>query len=167
MEVVIAASILMSMKNSNLRNELRMRENPPARAEPEPRDLPPVPKLHGIIGQCSQPYEKVLTETDTKADQGRIFIGKQFVKTSLLPLLNKDENLGLNGIPVSIYDLEGVIYEMKLKLWSSKYYVLTGGWAAFCRDHHVEPKDVVKLWVFRHNENGELCFVILFEKMKK
>jgi hypothetical protein len=67
------------MKNPNLLNELRKRENPrpPARAEPEPRDLPPVPKLHGIIGQCSQPYEKVLTETDTKADQGRIFIGSQ------------------------------------------------------------------------------------------
>ncbi|KAE8077709.1 hypothetical protein FH972_016245 [Carpinus fangiana] len=157
------------MKNPNLRNESRDRENPwqPAREELEPRDLPPVPKLHGIIGQCSQTYEKVLTETDTKANQGRIFIGKHFVKTSLLPLLNQDENIDLNGIPVSVYNLEGVIYEMKLKLWSSKYYVLTVGWAAFCRDHPVEPKDVVKLWVFRHNEKGELCFVILFENKQK
>ena len=167
MEEETAAWIIVSMKNPNLRNESRERENPrpPARAEPEPRDLPPVPKLHRIIGQCPQPYEKVLTDADTKPDQGRIFIGKQFVKTSLLPWLNQNEKIDLNGIPVSVYDLEGVIYKMKLKLWAEKYYVLTGGWAAFCRDHHVKPEDVVKLWVFRHNEKGELCFVILFEKM--
>jgi hypothetical protein len=146
MEVKDAASILMSMKYPN---------------------LPPVPKLHGIIGQCSQPYEKVLTDSDTDADKARIFIGKQFAETSLLPLLKQDEKIDLNGIPVSVYDLEGVIHEMKLKLWASKYYVLTGGWVAFCRDHHVELNDVVKLWVFRHNKNGELCFVILFENKKK
>ncbi|XP_059434106.1 putative B3 domain-containing protein At4g03170 [Corylus avellana] len=156
-EVAIAAFTLLSMKNSRT----------PARAEPEPRDLPPVPMLHGIIGQCSQPYVKALTSTDTKVDQGRIFIAKQFVKDSLLPLLNKDEKLDLIGIPVSVYDLKGVRCEMKFKCWSSKYYVLTGGWGAFCRKHHVKPKDDVKLWVFRHNENDKLCLVILFEKMKK
>ncbi|XP_059434127.1 putative B3 domain-containing protein At4g03160 [Corylus avellana] len=163
MEEERAAWILASMKNPNCLRELRKTENLPARAE----DLQLIPGLRGVIGQCSQRYEKELTATDTKPEQSRIFIGKEFVKTSLLPLLNKDEHLEDIGIPVTVYDLKGVGYKMKFKLWSSKYYVLTEGWGAFCRDHPVKPKDVVKLWMFRHREKGEICFVIFFEKMKK
>ncbi|KAE8077708.1 hypothetical protein FH972_016244 [Carpinus fangiana] len=151
MEEETAAWILASMKNPNLLNELRKRETP--------QDLPPVQKLDGIIGQCSQLYEKVLTPSDTNSDLARLLFNTQFAVTSLLPLLNEDEN-PIDGIGVTVYDLNGKEFQMMFKFWASKYYVLTQGWMAFCRDHDISNKDIVKLQMFRHLKTRRLCFVI-------
>lgn len=177
-EEITAAWILASMKNPNLRHELRKTENnigssrlnPPARTEPEPRDLPPVPRLRRLIGQWSQPCEKKLTSSDTNANLGRLLLPTEFCKKAfLLPLLEKDEDLGV-GIPVTVYDLNGVEYKMSFKFWASKYYVLTQGWTAFFRVNELDSEDDVKLWMFRHvvtGGAGRLCFFISFVKNLK
>ena len=116
--------------------------------------------LHGLIGPYSKLFEKQLTPTDTNPDHARFLFKTQFAETSLLPLLNKDEN-PVDGIGVTVYDLNGKEFQMMFKFWPSKnFYVLNQGWTAFCRDHDISDKDVVKLRMFRHLETRRLCFVI-------
>jgi hypothetical protein len=158
-EASTAAWTLFFMRNSELdrksatalsRGELmRKREN----------DMIVPSGLRRLIGPYSELFEKQLTVADTKSDQGRLFIKRQFAKTSLLPLLNKDEN-PVDGVGVTVYDPNGKECKMMFKFWASKYYVLTQGWTAFCRDHDISDKDVVKLRMFRHLETRRLCFVI-------
>ncbi|KAJ6776259.1 B3 DOMAIN PLANT PROTEIN-RELATED [Salix koriyanagi] len=69
----------------------------------EPHEVPSIPGLNGIIGKCSKPFEKQLTESDLRDDQSRLSINKADAQKYLYPLLNEDENLA-EGISVTTYD---------------------------------------------------------------
>lgn len=138
-----------------------------------PPEIPPVQSLGNLIGTCSKPFEKQLTDSDVRDDQSRLSMNKQDVENFLLPLLDGGENLHV-GIPVTVYDLEGEAYPMVFKQWASKIYILTAGWKRFSHDHHLSKhQDFVTVWMFRHNVTGNLCFVIssrrlpVFEPIKR
>ncbi|GMY36137.1 putative B3 domain-containing protein At4g03170 [Fagus crenata] len=114
-----------------------------------PRDFPPVTSLRGFIAMCSTPYWKKLTQTDMREDQARLIISKRFAEIYLLPLLNKYEDVG-KGISVTVYDMNGKIFQMTFKLWTNKVYD--------------DFETSVTLWMFRHVQTRKLCFVISPEK---
>ncbi|KAH1096180.1 hypothetical protein J1N35_013101 [Gossypium stocksii] len=58
-------------------------------------DIPRVPSLIGLVGRCSQPFEKQLTEADEEEDVEK-------------------------GIRVKVYDANGKEYPMAFKLWAHK-----------------------------------------------
>ncbi|CAK7327757.1 unnamed protein product [Dovyalis caffra] len=77
----------------------------------DPPKVPSIPGLTGLIGKCSSPFEKQLTESDLRDDQSRLSINKADAKDYLYPLLNDDENLA-DGIKVTTYDPNGKEFEM-------------------------------------------------------
>lgn len=123
--------------------------------------LPPVARLNGVIGTCSEPFEKQLTDSDVSECQCRLALSKGEVLDSILPLLNEqDENIG-SGIPVTVYDSSGKDYRMAFQSWSKrKLYVLKSGWTKFCHDHHLQALDWVTIWMFRHMHTRSPCFVL-------
>ena len=131
----------------------------------DPPDYPPVMSLMGLIGDCSVPYRKKLTKTDMRHDQARLSINKDYVEKSLLKLLNEDEVIE-KGIPVTVYDIKGGIYNMNFRVWSKNksMYVLMKGWKNFCIQHKLRHHDdfliFVTLWMFRHVQTGKLCFIV-------
>jgi hypothetical protein len=50
----------------------------------DPHEVPSIPGLNGIIGRCSKPFEKQLTESDLRDDQSR-FVNEQSRCTKPLP----------------------------------------------------------------------------------
>lgn len=133
----------------------------------KPPDIPPVRNLNGVIGNCSKPLEKKLTNTDLKVNQCRLSMNRGKVLELLVPLLNEEEYRVLKeGIPVTVYDLDGNTFPMSFKVWSeSKYYVLTSGWTKFHQNKGLADKHVVTLWMFRHAETQKLCFVISWREV--
>ncbi|WCJ35847.1 hypothetical protein M5689_017076 [Euphorbia peplus] len=130
-----------------------------------PSDIPPVQRLHGLIGSCSKPFEKQLTNSDIKEDQNRLAMNKTDVEKCILPLLNKDEDPE-EEIRVTTYDQEGSEFEMVYKKWSSKYHVLIKGWKQFFLKHKLEMhQDFVTLWMFRNRYTNKLCFVITWRRL--
>jgi hypothetical protein len=160
-----------------LKRKYKAATKPPESSLPiepyNPPEIPPVQSLISLIGACSKPFEKQLTDSDIRDDQSRLSMNKQDVENFLLPLLGGDENVNL-GIPVTTYDLEGKAYPMVFKQWASKIYILTGGWKRFSHEHYLSRhEDFVTIWMFRHNVAGNLCFVIssrrlpVFEPIKR
>ncbi|KAK5841102.1 hypothetical protein PVK06_010010 [Gossypium arboreum] len=49
-------------------------------------DIPRVPSLNGLIGRCSQPFEKQLTETYVNSKQCRLSINKVDAENAVMPL---------------------------------------------------------------------------------
>ncbi|KAL9408478.1 hypothetical protein AB3S75_046944 [Citrus x aurantiifolia] len=94
--------------------------------EYKPPDIPPlVQNLRGVIGRCSKPMQKNLTNTDLNASQCRLLMNRGSVLEFLVPLLNEGECQTLKaGIQVT-NDLDGNAYTMSFKVWADKYYVLT------------------------------------------
>ncbi|KAK9269590.1 hypothetical protein L1049_001366 [Liquidambar formosana] len=131
-----------------------------------PPEIPPVVGLNDLIGQCSKPFEKQLTDTDVKFDQNRLSMNKIDVAKCILPLLKPEDDLG-SGIPVITYDLEGNEYSMEFKIWCSKIHVLIGEWKNFLHEHRLEAiKDFVTIWAFRHAVTEKLCFVITSRRLQ-
>ncbi|XWS26801.1 hypothetical protein CRYUN_Cryun26dG0061400 [Craigia yunnanensis] len=131
-----------------------------------PPDIPPVACLNGLIGRCSKPFEKQLTETDVKVRQCRLSLHKFDVKNAVMPLLKEEEDCS-EGIPVKVYDADGKEYPMTFITWSSKLHVLKEGWITFCNDHSLlAHQDFVTLWVFRNLQTGYLCFVIISRRLE-
>ncbi|KAM7256835.1 hypothetical protein ACFE04_012576 [Oxalis oulophora] len=60
-----------------------------------------IPGLKGVIGRCSKPFEKQLTERDVKVNQSRLVMSKYYVKNHLMPLFLSGEN-PRDGIPVRV-----------------------------------------------------------------
>ncbi|KAB1223868.1 hypothetical protein CJ030_MR2G000500 [Morella rubra] len=108
---------------------------------------------------CSKPFEKKLTSSNTKNQQNRILFSNEYAKNSNLPLLNGDEDLP-KGIPVTVYDKNGKKFPMTFKLWASKYYVLIGRWKNFSHTHSLLPNQVITVWTFHDIKTGHLCFAI-------
>ncbi|KAJ6314260.1 hypothetical protein OIU78_017845 [Salix suchowensis] len=131
----------------------------------EPHEVPSIPGLNGIIGKCSKPFEKQLTESDLRDDQSRLSINKVDAQKYLYPLLNEDENLA-EGISVTTYDPNGKEFAMVFKIWVSKIHVLIGGWKAFFHEHRLrKDQDFVTLWMFRRLDTKKLCFVITWRSL--
>jgi len=131
----------------------------------DPHEVPSIPGLNGIIGRCSKPFEKQLTESDLRDDQSRLSINKADAQKYLYPLLNEDENLA-EGINVTTYDPNGKEFEMVFKIWVSKIHVLIGGWKAFFHEHQLrKDQDFVTLWMFRRLDTEKLCFVINWRRL--
>ncbi|XWS17311.1 hypothetical protein CRYUN_Cryun33cG0056300 [Craigia yunnanensis] len=131
-----------------------------------PPDIPPVACLSGLIGRCSKPFEKQLTESDVEARQCRLSLNKCDVQNAVMPLLNEEENCS-KGINVKVYDADGKEYRMTFKIWSSKIHVLKEGWRKFCHDHSLlAHQDFVTLWVFRNLQTGYLSFVITSRRLE-
>ncbi|XVE98117.1 hypothetical protein REPUB_Repub03eG0077800 [Reevesia pubescens] len=132
-----------------------------------PPDIPPLPCLNGLIGRCSKPFEKQLTETDVRVSQCRLSINKFDVENAVIPLLKEKDNSSI-GIPVKVYDADGKVYPMTFKLWSSNLHVLTEGWTNFLNDHSlIALQDFVTLWVFRSLDEGDhLCLVITLRRLQ-
>ncbi|KAK9183038.1 hypothetical protein WN944_026187 [Citrus x changshan-huyou] len=135
--------------------------------EYKPPDIPPlVQNLRGVIGRCSKPMQKNLTNTDLNASQCRLLMNRASVLEFLVPLLNEGECQTLKaGIQVTTYDLDGNAYTMSFKVWADKYYVLTSGWTKFHQDNGLTDKHGLTLWMFRHVETQKLCFVISWRKV--
>ncbi|OMO82656.1 hypothetical protein CCACVL1_11839 [Corchorus capsularis] len=131
-----------------------------------PPEMPPVACLKGLIGNCSKPFEKQLTESDVKSNQCRLSLNKIDVQNAVNPLL-KEEDDPTEGIPVKVYDSNGKEYPMTFITWCSKIHVLKEGWINFCNDHGlVAYQDFVTLWVFRNKKTGGLCFVITSRRLE-
>ncbi|GMP88369.1 hypothetical protein CsSME_00040389 [Camellia sinensis var. sinensis] len=123
--------------------------------------LPPVKELEGLIGICSVPFEKQLTESDVKDNLSRISIPKSIIEKFLKPLMNSKEDL-VSGISVTTYDSKGNEYPMKFKTWASKIHVLTEGWKGFCHANKLKAhQDWVTIWMFRHIKTEKLCFIVM------
>ncbi|XP_022732656.1 putative B3 domain-containing protein At4g03160 [Durio zibethinus] len=131
-----------------------------------PPDIPSVPCLNGLIGRCSKPFEKQLTESDVKVSQCRLSINKIDVAHAVMPLLKEEEDSS-EGIPVKVYDADGKEYPMTFITWSFKLHVLKEGWINFCNDHSLlAHQDFVTLWVFRNLQTDDLCFVITSRRLE-
>ncbi|KAK6229042.1 hypothetical protein SCA6_017993 [Theobroma cacao] len=130
----------------------------------QPPNIPPVATLAHLIGECSRPYSKQLTETDLKDNQIRLSLNKNHVGKSFIPLLKEHEDVN-KGIQVITYDPEGKEYPMKFVFWTSKMYVLTtSGWKRFYKDHALKESDIVTVWMFRHRHTHNLCFAITWRR---
>lgn len=157
-ETVIALNNLIEPKkeiaNSNESQILSDYYRPPT--------IPQVPCLRGLIEKCifSKPFQKLLTRTDLRPDQSRLSLNKSHVQEYLVSMLRKDEDLSV-GIPVTTYNMKGKSYPMIFKLWCSKVYVLTSGWTEFQQENNLTAEeDFITIWMFRHVDTGNLCFVI-------
>lgn len=129
-----------------------------------PSRLPPLPNhLLGLIQgqQCSKPFEKQMTETDVNHLYQRLIVYKKDEKRYLSPLLNEKENLE-EGVNVTVYDTDGVDYEMELGTWNSGTRVLAGeGWKNFRKAHCLMAyRDFLTLWMFRNADTTKLCMFI-------
>ncbi|KAG5254939.1 B3 domain-containing protein [Salix suchowensis] len=114
----------------------------------EPHEVPSIPGLNGIIGKCSKPFEKQLTESDLRDDQSRLSINKADAQN------------------VTTYDPNGKEFAMVFKIWVSKIHVLIGGWKAFFHEHRLrKDQDFVTLWMFRRLDTKKLCFVITWRSL--
>ena len=125
-------------------------------------------KTHALLPiQTLNPRDFPPVTSDMREDQARLIISKRFAEIYLLPLLNKYEDVG-KGISVTVYDMNGKIFQMTFKLWTNKVYVLKQGWNNFCLEHELCHDDdfetSVTLWMFRHVQTRKLCFVISPEK---
>ncbi|GAB4846089.1 hypothetical protein Ancab_025086 [Ancistrocladus abbreviatus] len=122
--------------------------------------LPPILGLEGVIANCSVPFEKQLTMSDTLPSQGRLTISGEHFAENLKPMLVVGEELG-DGIDVVTYNVEGREYKMKFKIWAGKMVVLTSGWRNFVSDHSLrKDEDFVTIWMFRHTNMEGLYFAI-------
>ncbi|KAL8133812.1 putative B3 domain-containing protein At4g03170 [Apium graveolens] len=126
------------------------------------------PSLAEVIGNCSTPFDKRLTGSDTQEDQVRLLLKYGHVMQFLHPLLRPSEidKIKKRGMVVCVYDRYGRMYEMVFRLWGTKAYVITTrNWFEFCIDHGLEKVlDWVTIWMFRHNVTGRICFVITSER---
>ncbi|XVE63548.1 hypothetical protein DITRI_Ditri07aG0028900 [Diplodiscus trichospermus] len=129
-------------------------------------EIPPIPALAGIVGECSRPCEKQLTETDLNDNQTRLSLSKDHVRDYILRLLRQGEDVS-QGIPVTVYDSEGNEYSMRFVFWSSKVYVLTTtAWKRFYKKHGFQKDiDIVTVWMFRHRLTQKLCFAITSRRL--
>ncbi|KAJ4839873.1 hypothetical protein Tsubulata_003178 [Turnera subulata] len=127
----------------------------------KPPRIPPVPGLEGLIGRCSEPFEKQLTGSDVRKDQCRLAMSTADVQKNLMPLLKEDEKID-EGIDVVTYDKYGKEFDMVFKVWSEgRMNVLIRGWKTFCNEHNLqEHRDFVTVWMFRRLDNDKLSFVI-------
>lgn len=126
------------------------------------------PSLAEIIGNCSTPFTKKLTDSDTKQGQVRLLLKYNYVTKFLHPLLRPSEidKIKKRGMLVCVYDRNGRMYEMVFRLWATKAYVITTpNWFHFCTDHGLKKDlDWVTLWMFRHNVTGRICFLVTWER---
>lgn len=151
-----AASNLLHMKHAKLDEKTSMTLHELQR------------KTHALLPiQTLNPRDFPPVTSDMREDQARLIISKRFAEIYLLPLLNKYEDVG-KGISVTVYDMNGKIFQMTFKLWTNKVYVLKQGWNNFCLEHELCHDDdfetSVTLWMFRHVQTRKLCFVISPEK---
>ncbi|VVB02843.1 unnamed protein product [Arabis nemorensis] len=119
----------------------------------------------GVSEGFSEPIRKQLRESDIKDDQSRLMLCKLQVKTRMLPLLNDSENRrishGTEGLDVSVYGPDGVVQEMKFKMWSVDTPVLTSGWKEFVAKSDLKKHcDFLTISMFRHIETRKICFAI-------
>ncbi|XVE63549.1 hypothetical protein DITRI_Ditri07aG0029000 [Diplodiscus trichospermus] len=149
----------------NVRNRNRVRKST-CIDDYQPPEIPPIPALAGVVGECSRPCEKQLTETDLSDNQTRLSLSKDHVRDYILRLLREGEDV-TQGIPVTVYDSEGNEYSMRFVFWSSKVYVLTTtAWKTFYKKHGFQKDiDVVTVWMFRHRLTQKLCFAITSRRL--
>lgn len=154
-------------KNPSNPNPKRVRVSPstlmnlPKNSSGSVPKLPPIENLTTLIGQCSNPFMKQLTKSDVDEHQGRLLLNNEDVRKQLLPLLNEESEDIANGIKVKTFDSMGKFYNMRFKAWGNyKSYVLLGSWIQFIKEHGLKIDDYVTVWMFRHNQTGELCFAL-------
>ncbi|PNX80242.1 ap2 b3-like transcriptional factor family protein [Trifolium pratense] len=95
--------------------------------ENSPLNMPMIPGMpnHNIFG-CCKPFEKKLSVSDLNVDLNRLFLDKSHVKEHFLPLLKEGEDVE-EGINITVYDMQGKVFNMNFKFWCRKFYVLNGG----------------------------------------
>lgn len=160
-------------RNSN-QNPKRVRVLPPTLTNsPENSSgslpkFPPIESLSTLIGECSKPFKKHLTKSDVDDHQGRLLLNSEDVRKRLLPLLNEEsEDLAI-GVDVKTYNPMGEFFNMTFKAWGNhKSYVLLKRWRDFINHHGLEEHDCVSIWMFRHNQTGELCFALTWTKKEE
>ncbi|KAH0710050.1 hypothetical protein KY284_011477 [Solanum tuberosum] len=122
---------------------------------------PPIENLRTLIGQCSNPFVKQLTNSDVDEHQGRLLLNNEYVRKQLLPLLNEKSEDLTTGISVKTFDPMGKYCNMIFKTWGNhKTYLLLGSWKQFVQEHGLKESDRVTGWMFRHSRTGELCFAL-------
>ncbi|KAG5034943.1 hypothetical protein GLYMA_04G133200v4 [Glycine max] len=129
-------------------------------------NLPPHENLRDYILEYGEPLKKVLTNTDVNVNQNRIFLKKEHVEKSFLPLLRNDENIE-EGIRVCAYDMHDNSYTLMFKKWTKKFYVLNGEWKKFFQIHELQKNDVVTVWIFRHSKSNKVCFALAYQKIER
>ncbi|XVE63547.1 hypothetical protein DITRI_Ditri07aG0028800 [Diplodiscus trichospermus] len=67
----------------NVRNRNRVRKST-CIDDYQPPEIPPIPALAGVVGECSRPCEKQLTETDLSDNQTRLSLSKDHVRDYIL-----------------------------------------------------------------------------------
>ncbi|KAL3322903.1 hypothetical protein AABB24_040144 [Solanum stoloniferum] len=123
--------------------------------------FPPIENLTTLIGQCSNPFVKQLTNSDVDEHQGRLLLNNEYVRKQLLPLLNEKSEDLTTGISVKTFDPMGKYCNMIFKTWGNhKTYLLLGSWKQFVQEHGLKESDRVTGWMFRHSRTGELCFAL-------
>ncbi|KAJ0258685.1 hypothetical protein HA466_0074370 [Hirschfeldia incana] len=129
-------------------------------AKPDPVENIPN-TVADLVDQISEPIKKQLTVSDVNEDLRRLMLGKDQVHKKMRPLLTGSEIQRLKeGLDVTVYGPENVVQDMKFKMWSSTP-VLTSGWKGFVDACNLEEHcDFLHVWMFRHRETRELCFVI-------
>ncbi|CAJ1958989.1 unnamed protein product [Sphenostylis stenocarpa] len=127
---------------------------------------PPLGSFRDYILERGEALEKQLTTSDVNVNQNRLFLCKNHVEKSFLPLLKDGENIE-NGIKVCAYDIHNNRYNLTFKKWTNKYYVLNGGWKDFFQAHNLQKDDIVTVWIFRHSKNNKLCFALEYQKIER
>ncbi|CAJ2638766.1 unnamed protein product [Trifolium pratense] len=126
-------------------------------------DIPMIPGVpNNNIFQCCKPFEKKLSNSDLRVDYNRLFMTKSHVEDYFLPFLRECEENIEDGIHVVAYDMQGRTFNMTFKIWTNKFYVLTGsGWKNFFKQHSLQAnQDHVKVWMFRHSQTNKICFAL-------
>lgn len=129
--------------------------------DPLPPSMPPVPTLRGLVGRCSDPFQKNLMMSDVDRGLNRLMLSKSVVEKCVLPLLDGGASLEIQGIPVKVYSTAGDEYEMEFNRWSGgKAHVINKRWMDFVRDVGLKQGETITLWAFRHAVCGSLCFLV-------
>ncbi|XP_009760849.1 putative B3 domain-containing protein At4g03160 [Nicotiana sylvestris] len=160
-----AAYILLSMKHHVLKEEdAILLQNMLSKRLPR---IPPIQSLRGIIGICSEPFEKHLTHTDLSDNFNRLSLNRDKVIAFILPMLHEHEDVyDCKGIQVTTYGPDGVAYDMIFKSWAdSKLYVLNSGWKKFYRSYglHEHNDYWATVWMFRHRLTDKPCFALTWK----
>lgn len=123
-------------------------------------DLPPLDSLRDYIDVCSKSFEKKLSRSDLNTNQNRLFLNKKNVTKCILPMLREGEDAKV-GVPVTAYDMFGNKFNMVFKMWSKKFYVLSGaGWNTFFKTHALKKENLITVWVFRHLVTNNLALLL-------
>ncbi|KAJ4879899.1 putative B3 domain-containing protein [Raphanus sativus] len=143
-----------SEDNSEETLELLRRWNIPA--------IPPEKIIESrLVGACSRPIRKQLTESDINGEE--LMLAMSPVKKKFLPLLEEESEIhqGQRGKTVSLYGPYGKLHDTETWMINRDSLDSITGWRKFVGEYELKENcDFITVWMFIHEETHEFCLAI-------